>query len=810
MKKFYVILAAIAGMTFTSCTSNEYLGDLDPTGGQVDDGSIKFGLRLPATTRADIAGPAAAAKLGYNFYVTGTKGTEQSYYPTPTEVFDNYLVHYDVNTAGTTKSNTANWEYVGIDQGTPKTPEDYNRVKLSSILGAQTIKYWDYSAAQYDFLAFSTGKKKAVAKTVFTGDASVAVQDDEIGVTAMKYGKYLNVESSIPTAYTFYVPTLDGLENAFITDIKDVAPGDYGKEVTLEFKNLGSKIRVALYETVPGYSVKNVNFYTADAGASPSDLGTGTVTNANLIGADNLSFPTKGTINVRFPHVGNSHDTKQDYNKADAQVTPFSATYNKYKDFGALTNQLLASERNEVKETSPGVYAVEDGNVFLGRNITEATFAGSEDAKFYKTVFPNTSGYALTLRVDYTLVPIDGAKETINVKGAKAVVPSTYTKWLPNYAYTYIFKISDNTNGWTGAVDKPAGLFPITFDAVVTEATDVTGEQTTITTVATPSITTYQKGHNSKTDGSFDVANEYDNDGEDLYVQVMDNNFTPAKLVGDGTNSKLPKLNAVQESATPKYHASLLYNVSDPDATEAKVMDALQNRNAQVADYNADVTGRNNITLYYNSNIDNAVTSIVNGVDNNAITVAAGEAAEINIASLSAGTYAYVYDYTWKSETSDAWTTSTTYNNKENTKVYQPIDVTPGNAVGSKITGTEKNCISTATLATKTAASYFTADAGGVPGAGEAVNSDAYVYFSKTNKTTIPPVNPGDPVTYSYTYSYVSVDGKDRVPAGLLKVPVTELEDASSSTTADAGTFYFEIYYKNDGKYAVKVFKVVD
>lgn len=54
------------------------------------------------------------------------------------------------------------------------------------------------------------------------------------------------------------------------------------------------------------------------------------------------------------------------------------------------------------------------------------------------------------------------------------------------------FKISDNTNGYTGNDPNKAGLYPITFDAVVTEMTDKT--QGTTTTVATPSITTYQEG----------------------------------------------------------------------------------------------------------------------------------------------------------------------------------------------------------------------------------------------------------------------------------------------------------------------------
>ena len=109
-------------------------------------------------------------------------------------------------------------------------------------------------------------------------------------------------------------------------------------------------------------------------------------------------------------------------------------------------------------------------------------------------MLPNEEGTSLELRIDYTLVSIDGSDEEIKVHGAKAFVPSTYTKWLPNYAYTYVFKISDNTNGVTNPSDLThEGLYPITFDAVVVDSEENT--QSTITTVTLPSVTTYQKDH---------------------------------------------------------------------------------------------------------------------------------------------------------------------------------------------------------------------------------------------------------------------------------------------------------------------------
>jgi hypothetical protein len=741
MKKFYLILAAAAGITFTSCTSNEYLGELDPNGGIVEEGSIRFGLSMPGTTRADIGGAEAARLLGNNFYVTGTKGTEDTYYPSPTLVFDHYLVHFGINTANTTESNTANWEYVGV---TPGTAPYANYANLANTAQAQTIKYWDYSAAQYDFLAFSTGTYKAVKDK--TNPA-----DDEIGVTTMKYGSALSVETSTPTAYTFYLPSVAALRNVFISDITEVKKAAYGNDVTLKFKNLGSKIRVAFYETVPGYSVKDVKFYQVDG---TTDFSGTKNTTATLISSAGL--PIKGTVAVSFPYIGTDNESAVAYDKATATVSPAASSGTEaYQTYGTLSN-FVGKESYEAAST-----------IYLGRDLPHATFAGDEDNDYYTTVFPVSTSAPLTLRVDYTLVSTDGSGETINVYGAKAVVPSSYTVWQPNYAYTYIFKISDNTNGWTDDAATKAGLFPITFDAVVAQATDADAEQTTVTTVATPSITTYQQGHKYTTNEYSKTTKGKDNVVRKLYVQVMHNEGSPEAHPVGSTYASCP--HPILSSST-----AFLYKVSDADATEAEVMDALEKRTTAIdAD---DVTGRNGITLTKNSNMT-YVTTIVNGPDDNPITIESGHgnAAEIDIANVgvTTGTYAFVYDYTDAAKTA--------------VNEYQPIDVT-GGTVGTSgttyysITTTDLNGVSATTAAN------------------EAVNN-AYIYFSKT--TTDGGV--------TYTYSYISVVGKTTLPAGLIKVAKSTIEanTVSGGSASAANTFYFDKYISNNGKYAVKVIKIV-
>ena len=233
---------------------------------------------------------------------------------------------------------------------------------------------------------------------------------------------------------------------------------------------------------------------------------------------------------------------------------------------------------------------------------------------------PNEEGTVLELRIDYTLESIDGSGEEIKVYGATAFVPAIYAAWKSNYAYTYIFKISDNTNGWTNKVDAatnntdPAGLYPITFDAVVMETQDYT--QSTITTVATPSITTYQKGH-------VYTDNEYDASKGKIYVQVMDNNASPAVLKTD-----LNTQGALYEVAAT--------NAKDKDGvvSEAEVMDALN-----VVELDG-TTPRNGWTL---TAVTTGVTypTVIPGADGNDITVAANTAAEFT--PTAGKVYAYVY-----------------------------------------------------------------------------------------------------------------------------------------------------------------------
>lgn len=708
-KSLYFSIAALA---LTGCSDDVYLGEK-----RVDtqdlDGAIKFQSSKSVLTRADQVGATAAATLGGNFIVEGTKGTEAADAPSSTVVFDNYLVAYTENTAGTTESNTHNWEYVGKEAGTTLVPAaTWNALHAGTTdAKAQSIKYWDYSTDQYDFIAYSTGTATAVTGTPTTG---------QVQVTRIATGTTLAT-----AAYSFTAPSVDELKQVYVTDITPVKKAQYGNVVTLKFKNLTAKLRLGIYETIPGYSVSDVQFYTDDATHINADV---SANKATLFSDNNTTagIPTSGTVAVCYPHIGTGNASEADYNKANVTVTAGS-TKTSTMGFGDLAD-FASAESHEAT-----------GN-YIGRTLPAATMAGDKTLAYYQNVIPNSAGQTLTLRVNYTLTSIDGSGEQIHVYGAKAVVPATYTKWQPNYAYTYIFKISDNTNGWTantvdgsGNPEVEAGLHPITFDAVVVAYDDASAEQTTVTTVATPSITTYQQGH-TKATNEYSIAT-----GKNVYVQVMDNSTSPATLV--------ESLSATN---------SLLYAVSDADATEAEVMDALQNRtNDKDA---ANPAGRNGITLTKDAtNISNTVTSIVNGVNDDPITVVAGQAAEIKISALTVGTYAYVYVPT--AATADE-------------AIYQ--------------------CVTPADDAE--AANYYEVATSSLVAATSATAEAGKVYFV-ANTNSLGTIT-------SYTFKQTKV-GDDVTGLYEGTIPSTK------ATAKNTGSFYFDVFNQNNGKYAVKVIKVV-
>ncbi len=573
MKTKYFILAATAITMMASCADEKFVGDENLLGAANGEGAITFGTGLKAVTRAasDKTGKDAADLLNSNFVFYGTKNA------TPVTVFNNYQARFAENSSQTSESNSSGWEYVSYynvpggvrantgvvtfsatgDNDVATTDDNDDKIE-------QTIKYWDYHETQYDFAAYSLGLGAGVTPT---------------------YAKSSAINASTKS-YTL-TGSADELKACYVSDLvtkynRD-GVSDYGTPVQFSFRSLAAKIRLAFYETIPGYSVKDVKFYTSSDAAIATD---GTESDPTLFASSAVLPSGDGTMTITFPTTGWSNKSETDYNKAHvsfAKKTDSDAS-------STLVLEDLANFADPDKSEAAGNY--------LGRTSNTATYAGGlvgtptpTTGKYY-TILPYETGANLTLRIKYTLVSTDGYGETINVDNASAVIPAEFAKWSSNYAYTYIFKIGDMTNGSTGVDGSGAivyGLTPITLDAVVVDSEE--GVQETITTVSSPSITTYAEGK---------VITTNDEYKKDTPIYIIVNNGTSNVALTLGTDAKL-------------YTATIQPGAAQ-GITEATVENAITNGTYDSGAKTYTVTDANGKDLVV-TDTESTLLSIVNQID---------------------------------------------------------------------------------------------------------------------------------------------------------------------------------------------------
>lgn len=464
MNKFFI--AAASALALASCSSDDFLGEIQGNEQNGATSAINFGGDTGKITRDPSTGKTAAELLENNFVVVGFKNNEKDAANNKVYAFDHYNVNFKDDPAFSSESNRAGWEYVNQDM-TVKGTKPAASLAQSGVK-QQTIKYWDHSCASYDFIAFSMGKGAASEYATPTH-----VDKDKLATAAYTLSGNVNT-----------------LSECYISDMKTVEEKDYNTtSVSMSFRHLASKVRMALFETVPGYVISDVKFYDA----------TSTTATANPEGTLIGKFNNSGTLTVSFPTTGTANATKEDYNKAHVKFTATEGENGvlNFKKFGAV------NYKNQAEGT------ISEGTTYLSQNAAKPSYCGAG----YQNVLPSEGApSAITLRIDYKLTSVDGSNETINVKGATATVPAEYTEWKSGYAYTYIFKISPDTNGSTGGTTP--GLTAISFDAVVVDD-EANGLQETITTVSDNSFTTY--GY--KDDKVTTNGNEYVN-GTDIYATV--------------------------------------------------------------------------------------------------------------------------------------------------------------------------------------------------------------------------------------------------------------------------------------------------
>lgn len=262
MKLYRILTIPFVALYLFSCAGSGQEEPNVPTQPEEPKGvSISFGgnsgtWQDAPTTRANKE--TGLETISKTFKVWGYKTTGGNYtsgFEQSQNVMNEYNVNWTQQTANTTSSNTADWEYVGIAN--------------------QTIKYWDYSATSYRFFAYS-----------------IPTAADNSSAPSFK--EPTSIEGSTPNDASFSIPftynkdattvTTPYISDLWISDNQNFENRKYGECVKLTFAPIIAKVRFKFnYLKDTKISITDIVFKNINDEHSPTE--------GNII----VSYPVTGT-----------------------------------------------------------------------------------------------------------------------------------------------------------------------------------------------------------------------------------------------------------------------------------------------------------------------------------------------------------------------------------------------------------------------------------------------------------------------------------------------------------------------------------
>ena len=436
------IFLAVAAVAMTACSNDVDLGMKDANK-QTADNAIGFEVRNKNMSRAKLE-----EKGHYNFGVFAYKNSSSL-----NTIMEDYLVGYhgtnhgyDMTNSNQSTLDNSNWAYEKLGNKEYKYTGDvfYKAAQKAymSNLDYQYLRYWDFSTTETSFYAYAPyiNKEHNGLSTGVTFDYSTKVMSFPNGSVKDGYDDVSLFE------YLYATTT--------VTNVSGTGT-HYGDEVLLDFKHLNSKINIAFWEDIAGYTVNMENLISDDVqiSAAPTTRTGSDPSSYAYEYCNNFIKEASATIDfTTTPATLNLTSTKTYNNSVSTDK------FQKYLIFKKPTASSLAEQKANINED----------------DRSSTTYYG----------IPNSNNCGLTFHVSFTLT----AKQTgekIKVQNATVYVPAEVCKWAAGYQYTYIFKITKKTSGTTGdpgTIDpsdpQPGNdaLYPIIFDGITisdwTTATD--------------------------------------------------------------------------------------------------------------------------------------------------------------------------------------------------------------------------------------------------------------------------------------------------------------------------------------------------
>ncbi|MGN0061299.1 MAG: hypothetical protein ACI382_02925 [Alloprevotella sp.] len=470
MKKIFYVAATAAMLA--SCSTDFDLSEVFGSGGTSETigFQVQKGNNVTRATTLQSTGH-------YNFGVFGYKESDQV-----NPIFPDYLVGYFDDNLAYQKVGSTWGDGDGVEDGKPYWmyeglgKDEYFGTYAGQALTRfyqsnnkkQFLKYWDKSATHTCFYAYApyVGTETSTARVTYVDGVAQQATGSDTYVLNIPDGT-LVAGYDDPTKYEFMYAS------------KKVAAADYGHDVSLDFKRLVAKVNIKFWEDVPGYSVRIIDLKQDEyegVQATPaiykdSDSPAQTY---KPYGYRAGKYYTKNGVKIKFEDGVEKHILQYQGTTAD-NTAPLK--------FAVPTESAIGTNRYQAAKSATDYYAIPKGTSTRvlkttkdgGGNVTgyedfpadpsTDTWGNSADADLAKTGF--------TFHVSYELTAEDTG-ERIVVKNATVHVPYNYCNWKENTHYTYIFKITKNSNGSTDTdptidptdpdVPTDQALYPIVFD----------------------------------------------------------------------------------------------------------------------------------------------------------------------------------------------------------------------------------------------------------------------------------------------------------------------------------------------------------
>ena len=422
MKHLFLYLTIAAGVAVTSCSSDEVVEEVLNT--NQNDKPIGFVMNQKNITRATMLQTTGH----YNFGVFGYKSTDAT-----NPIMANYLVGYNDATG-------KKGYYMTTDTQTTLGDKE-ETVNGQSYWAYEKMGSADYTYAGAD--GFYTASQKAYMSNV--ENQYLRYWDNAAATTSFyAYSPYINGAGTATydnSTKVLNIPDgslVDGYDDASMTEYMfantTVNKSAYGNDVVLSFKRLNAKVNLKFYETLEGYSVKIIDLGNGfnDVQATPAILSGTTYSPGSYFQKSGFSINFSGTEPVITAATGTT------------------ASNTRPLVFKEPTADQIGTSKESASPSPTTYYAI-----------------------------PKSNSTGFTFHVSYELTSTTGEK--ITVRNATVHVPYTKCNWAANTAYTYVFKITEGTNGSTDptkdstidptspSVDDEKALYPIVFDGVNVE-----------------------------------------------------------------------------------------------------------------------------------------------------------------------------------------------------------------------------------------------------------------------------------------------------------------------------------------------------